>query len=145
LALYGRPAWLFAARAAPHGHRRQAVGQVCGAGGPGPDGALRKARLRQQIHLGDDAFVSPQQALAKRLSAFLTKKSSNAPARQRKAWARASNQAVRDYLEQLVSGEEGVDAELEALRSMAGRGNSGGLRISRDELYAERLERQRGA
>ena len=55
------------------------------------------------------------------------------------------NQAVRDYLEQLAAGEEGLDAELEALRSMAGRGNSGGERIRRDELYAERLERQRGA
>ena len=41
--------------------------------------------------------------------------------------------------------EEGLDAELEALRSMAGRGNSGGQHIRRDELYAERLERQRGA
>ncbi len=55
------------------------------------------------------------------------------------------NQALRDYLEQLASGEEGLDAELEALRSMAGRGNSGGQHISRDELYAERLEHQRGA
>ena len=55
------------------------------------------------------------------------------------------NQAVRDYLEQLAAGEEGLDAELEALRSMAGRGNSGGQRISRDDLYSERLERQRGA
>ncbi len=55
------------------------------------------------------------------------------------------NQAVRDYLEQLAAGEEGLDAELEALRSMAGRGNSGGQRISRDELYADRLECQRGA
>ena len=55
------------------------------------------------------------------------------------------NQAVRDYLEQLAAGEEGLDAELEALRSMAGRGNSGGERIRRDELYAERLEHQRGA
>ena len=55
------------------------------------------------------------------------------------------NQAVRDYLEQLAAGEEGLDAELEALRSMAGQGNSGGERIRRDELYAERLEHQRGA
>ena len=55
------------------------------------------------------------------------------------------NQAVRDYLEQLAAGEEGLDAELEALRSMAGRGNSGGQRISRDDLYAERLECQHGA
>jgi hypothetical protein len=55
------------------------------------------------------------------------------------------NQAVRDYLEQLAAGEEGLDAELEALRSMAGRGNSGGERIRRDELYVDRLEHQRGA
>jgi hypothetical protein len=55
------------------------------------------------------------------------------------------NQAVRDYLEQLAAGEEGLDAELEALHSMAGRGNSGGQRFSRDDLYSERLERQRGA
>ena len=41
------------------------------------------------------------------------------------------NQAVRDDLEQLATGEEGLDAELEALRSLAGRGNSGGQRISR--------------
>ena len=55
------------------------------------------------------------------------------------------NQAVRDYLEQLAAGEEGLDAELEALRSLAGQGNSGGDRIRRDELYVERLEHQRGA
>ena len=55
------------------------------------------------------------------------------------------NQAVRDDLAQLAAGEEGLEAELEALRSLAGRGNSGGQRISRDELYADRLERQRGA
>jgi hypothetical protein len=47
------------------------------------------------------------------------------------------NQAVRDDLAQLAAGE--------ALRSLAGRGNSGGQRISRDELYADRLECQRGA
>ncbi len=55
------------------------------------------------------------------------------------------NQAVRDYLEQLAAGEEGLDAELEALRSLTGRGNSGGQPICRDDLYADRLERQRGA
>jgi hypothetical protein len=55
------------------------------------------------------------------------------------------NQAVRDYLEQLAAGEEGLDAELEVLRNMAGQGNSGSQRISRDELYADRLECQRGA
>ena len=61
------------------------------------------------------------------------------------AMGKSLNQSVRDYLEQLAAGEEGLDAELEALRSMAGRGNSGGQRISRDDLYSERLERQRGA
>jgi hypothetical protein len=55
------------------------------------------------------------------------------------------NQAVRDYLKQLAAGEEGLDAELEVLRSLAGQGNSGGQRIRRDELYAESLEHQRGA
>lgn len=55
------------------------------------------------------------------------------------------NQAVRDYLEQLAAGEEGLDAELEALRSLAGQGNSVGQHIRRDKLYAERLEHQRGA
>jgi hypothetical protein len=61
------------------------------------------------------------------------------------AMGKSLNQAVRDYLEQLAAGEEGLDAELEALRCLAGRGNSGGQRISRDELYSDRLERQRGA
>jgi hypothetical protein len=61
------------------------------------------------------------------------------------AMGKILNQAVRDELEQLAAGEEGLDAELEALRSLAGRGNSGGERIRRDELYAERLEHQRGA
>ena len=54
-------------------------------------------------------------------------------------------QAVRDYFEHFASGEDGLDAEVEALRSLAGRGNSGGQRISRDEIYVDRLERQRGA
>jgi hypothetical protein len=61
------------------------------------------------------------------------------------AMGKSLNQAVRDYLEQLAAGEEGLDVELVALRIIAGRGNSGGQRISRDELYADRLERQRGA
>jgi hypothetical protein len=61
------------------------------------------------------------------------------------AMGKIPNQAVRDYLEQLAAGEEGLDAALEALRSMAGRGNSGGQRIRRDELSADRLEYQRGA
>jgi hypothetical protein len=61
------------------------------------------------------------------------------------AMGKSLNQAGRDYLEQLAAGEVGLDAELEALRSMAGRGNSGGQRIRRDELYADRLECQRGA
>ena len=61
------------------------------------------------------------------------------------AMGKSLNQAVGDYLEQLAAGEEGLDAELEVLRSLAGRGNSGGQRISRDELYSDRLERQRRA
>ena len=61
------------------------------------------------------------------------------------AMGKSLNQAVRDYLEQLAAGEEGLDAEVEALSSLAGRGNSGEQRISRDEIYADRLERQRGA
>ena len=61
------------------------------------------------------------------------------------AMGKSLNQAVRDYLEQLAAGEEGLDAELEAMRSMAGRGNSGGQRISRDDLYSDRLECKRGA
>ncbi len=131
--------------------------------------------LRQRIQLSDDVFASPQQALAKRLTAFrpwyrpptLTQpvrtltvltngyiKNITLSAdekiieRARKAaqgMGKSLNQAVRDYLEQLAAGDEGLDAELEALRSMAGRGNSGGQRIRRNELYAERLERQRGA
>ena len=55
------------------------------------------------------------------------------------------NQAVGDYLEQLAAGEEGLDAELEALRSIAGRGKSGGQRISRDDLYSDPLECKRSA
>ena len=61
------------------------------------------------------------------------------------AMGKSLNQAVRDDLEHFASGEDGLDAELEALRRMAGRGNSGGQRIRRDERYADRLERQRGA
>jgi hypothetical protein len=61
------------------------------------------------------------------------------------AMGKSLNQAVRDYLEQLAAGEEGLDAELEALRSLAGQGNSGGQRIVRDDLYSDRLEFQRGA
>jgi len=48
------------------------------------------------------------------------------------AMGKSLNQAVRDYLEKLAAGEEGLDAELEALRSLAGRGNSGRQRITRD-------------
>ena len=61
------------------------------------------------------------------------------------AMGKSLNQSMRDDLAQLAAGEEGQDDEVEALRSMAGRGNSGGQRISRDELYADRLECQRGA
>ncbi len=53
------------------------------------------------------------------------------------------NQAVRDYLEQLAGTETSLGVELEELRAMAGRGNSGGQRLSRDEIYAERMESRR--
>jgi hypothetical protein len=53
------------------------------------------------------------------------------------------NQAVRDYLEQLAGTETSLGVELEELRAMAGRGNSGGERLSRDEIYAERMEPRR--
>jgi hypothetical protein len=47
------------------------------------------------------------------------------------AMGKSLNQVVRDYLEQLA-GQAQLDAGLEELRSMAGQGDSGGARFSRE-------------
>lgn len=62
------------------------------------------------------------------------------------AMGKSLNQAVRDYLEQLAgqAQREAVVDELKAL-SMKGRGPSAGWRFDREEVYAERLDRRRGA
>jgi hypothetical protein len=62
------------------------------------------------------------------------------------AMGKSLNQAVRDYLEQLA-GQTQRDAVVEELKglSMKGRGPSAGWRFDRDEVYAERLDRRRGA
>ena len=62
------------------------------------------------------------------------------------AMGKSLNQAVRDYLEQLAgqAQREAVVDELQAL-SMTGRGPSAGWRFDREEVYAERLDRRRGA
>ena len=49
---------VFAARAAPNGHRRRAVGQVCGAGGPEPEGTLSIAQHGRARQLGRTAHPS---------------------------------------------------------------------------------------
>jgi antitoxin component of RelBE/YafQ-DinJ toxin-antitoxin module len=54
------------------------------------------------------------------------------------------NQVVREYLEQLA-GLASLDAELDELRRTSAQGNSGGKKFDREELYAERLNRYRGA
>ena len=62
------------------------------------------------------------------------------------AMGKSLNQAVRDYLEQLA-GQAQRDAVIEELRSLALKGRSPEpcWRFDRDEIYAERLERRRGA
>jgi antitoxin component of RelBE/YafQ-DinJ toxin-antitoxin module len=53
------------------------------------------------------------------------------------AMGKSLNQVVREYLEQLA-GRPALDAELEEFRALSGRGNSGGERFDRGELYDER-------
>jgi len=62
------------------------------------------------------------------------------------AMGKSLNQAVRDYLEQLAgqAQRESVVRELAEL-SMKGTGAARGWRFDRDEIYAERIERRRGA
>lgn len=60
------------------------------------------------------------------------------------AMGKSLNQAVRDYLEQLA-GRQGADATEDELRLTSGQGNSGGEKFDRESLYAERLDRYRGA
>lgn len=61
------------------------------------------------------------------------------------AMGKSLNQAVRDYLDQLA-GKDRLQAQLEELQSlnMRGAGSPPGWKFSRDELYAERLDRSRG-
>ncbi|MDG4559032.1 MAG: DUF6364 family protein [Candidatus Contendobacter sp.] len=59
------------------------------------------------------------------------------------AMGKSLNQVVRDYLEHLA-GQPQLEAELEELRALSGRGDSGGARFSREETYAERLDRYHG-
>jgi len=60
------------------------------------------------------------------------------------AMGKSLNQLVREYLEQLA-GQRTIEAEVEEFRALSGRGNSGGARFDREELYAERLKHNRGA
>jgi antitoxin component of RelBE/YafQ-DinJ toxin-antitoxin module len=62
------------------------------------------------------------------------------------AMGKSLNQAVRDYLEQLA-GRPSLEAELDELRQLAmqGKGSETGWKFDREELYAERLDRYRGA
>ena len=60
------------------------------------------------------------------------------------AMGKSLNQIMREYLEQLA-GREALEAEIAELRASSGRGNSGGSRIDREELYRDRLDRHRGA
>ena len=60
------------------------------------------------------------------------------------AMGKSLNQAVRDYLEQLA-GRATLEAEVQEFRALSGQGNSGGKLFDRDALYAERLDRYRGA
>ncbi|MDQ3259815.1 MAG: DUF6364 family protein [Pseudomonadota bacterium] len=60
------------------------------------------------------------------------------------AMGKSLNQMVREYLEQLA-GRATLDAEVEELRRTSGQGNSNGWKFDREEIYAERLNRYRGA
>lgn len=60
------------------------------------------------------------------------------------AMGKSLNQLVREYLEGLA-GKGQLSAELEELRALGGCGNSGGSKLSRDELYAERIPQRRHA
>lgn len=62
------------------------------------------------------------------------------------ASGKSLNQVVREFLEQLA-GVPALDSEVAELRQLAmkGRGSEPGWRFERDEIYAERLERRRGA
>jgi antitoxin component of RelBE/YafQ-DinJ toxin-antitoxin module len=60
------------------------------------------------------------------------------------AMGKSLNQVVRDYLEQLA-GQATLEAEIEELRRTSGQGNSKGRKFDRKEIYAQRLNRSRGA
>jgi uncharacterized protein DUF6364 len=50
------------------------------------------------------------------------------------------NQMVRDYLKSVV-GEDDIEADIALLKETSGRGDSGGWKWNRDEIYEERLGR----
>jgi Family of unknown function (DUF6364) len=54
------------------------------------------------------------------------------------------NQIVRDYLEQLAGGAS-LQSDLAEFRDKSTKGNSGGVVFSRDDVYAQRLDRYRDA
>jgi hypothetical protein len=138
----------------------RAGGAVGGSGGAGPEGGSAGGQSALADPPGRRCQLKPPASPGKRLTAcrhfaargvrhiaraHMYEKFIERAHKAAQGMGKSLNQAVRDDLEQLAAGEEGQDDDLEALRSMAGRGNSGGQRSSRDELYAERLERQRGA
>ena len=60
------------------------------------------------------------------------------------AMGKSLNQLVREYLEQLA-GRATVEGEITEFVALCGQGDSGGARFDRESLYAERLDRFRGA
>ena len=78
------------------------------------------------------------------LTLAVDEKVAEAARRAAQAMGKSLNQVVREHLEQLA-GRSALAAELEELRVLSGKGDSGGEPFDRDSLYAERLERFRGA
>ena len=64
--------------------------------------------------------------------------------RAAQAMGKSLNQLVREYLEELA-GQDQISAEIEELRALSGRGNSGGEKLTREKIYAERSGRARRA
>jgi hypothetical protein len=50
------------------------------------------------------------------------------------------NQMVRDHFMSVV-GEKDIEAEIARFRELSGKGNSGGWKWNREEIYEERLGR----
>lgn len=94
-------------------------------------------------YVGTD-YVKPSSETVMNITLAVDDRVAEAARKAANTLGKSLNQLVREYLEDLA-GEDQLETELEELRALAGQGNSGGEKASREALYADRVGKSRSS